>query len=205
MATHSSILACKNPMDRGAWGTIVHRVANSWIRLSDWAHKVLRGELPDGWAGKKSACNAGDPGSGRSPGEGIGHPLRYFWASRVTQLVKNSPAKKKEFTCNVGDLGSIPGLGRSPGEGKGYPLQYSGLENSMDCIVHGVTKSRTWLSDFHTQKCKRQILFKEILRWSPISLSLQYFEVIRYQLWVLHPRPDFFFLPQKLEESTALS
>ena len=43
----------------------------------------------------------------------------------------------KKSTCNVGDLGSIPGLGRSPGEGKGYPLQYSGLENSMDCIVHG--------------------------------------------------------------------
>ena len=55
----------------------------------------------------------------------------------------------KEYACNVGDLGSIPGLGRSPGEGKGYPLQYSGLENSMDCIVLGVTKSQTQLSDFH--------------------------------------------------------
>ena len=43
----------------------------------------------------------------------------------------------------------IPGLGRSPGEGKGYPLQYSGLENSMDCAVYGVTKSRTGLNDFH--------------------------------------------------------
>ena len=41
----------------------------------------------------------------------------------------------------MGDLGSIPGLGRPPGEGKGYPLQYSGLEKSMGCIVHGVTKS----------------------------------------------------------------
>ena len=49
----------------------------------------------------------------------------------------------------MGDLGSISGLGRSPGEGKGYPLQYSGLENSMDCIVHEVAKSRTQLSDFH--------------------------------------------------------
>ena len=49
----------------------------------------------------------------------------------------------------MGDLGPIPGLGRSPGEGKGYPLQYSGLENSMDCIVHGVAKSQTELSDFH--------------------------------------------------------
>ena len=49
----------------------------------------------------------------------------------------------KEYACNEGDLGSIPGLGRFPGEGKGYPLQYSGLENSIDCIVHGVTGSRT--------------------------------------------------------------
>ena len=44
----------------------------------------------------------------------------------------------KESACNVGDRGSIPRLGRSPGEGNGYLLQYSGLENSMDCIVHGV-------------------------------------------------------------------
>ena len=55
----------------------------------------------------------------------------------------------KESPCNVGDLESIPGLGRSPGEGKGYTLQYSGLENSIDCIVHGVAKSQTLLSDFH--------------------------------------------------------
>ena len=57
----------------------------------------------------------------------------------------------KESTCYVGDLGLIPVLGRSPGEGKGYILQYSGLENSMDCIVHGVAKSQTQLSDFHFQ------------------------------------------------------
>ena len=57
---------------------------------------------------------------------------------------------------NAGGLGSIPGfrrlipgLGGSPGEGTGYPLQYCGLENSMDCIVHGVTNSQTQLSDFH--------------------------------------------------------
>ena len=47
----------------------------------------------------------------------------------MVQLVKNLP------------LGSIPGVGRSPGEGNGYPLQYSGLENSRDCIVHGVAES----------------------------------------------------------------
>ena len=51
-------------------------------------------------------------------------------------------------TCSMGDLGSIPGLGRSPGEENDYPLQYSGLENSTDCIVHGVAELDTteWLS-----------------------------------------------------------
>ena len=58
----------------------------------------------------------------------------------VAQLVKNT-------TCNAGDPGLISGSGRPPGEGIDYPLQYSGLENCMDCIVHGVAKSRTWLSD----------------------------------------------------------
>ena len=104
----------------------------------------------DNSAGKESTWNAGDPGwilgSGRSPGEGIGYPLQYSWASLVAQMVQES-------TCNVGDLSLIPGLGRSPGEGKGYPLQYSGLENSMDCIVHEVTKESDtieWLSLWRT-------------------------------------------------------
>ena len=78
----------------------------------------------------------------------------------------------KESTCNAGDMGSIPGLGRSSGKGNGYPLQYSGLENSMDCIVHGVTESDTteWLSlsgNFRTylsiiNKTTRQDINKEI-------------------------------------------
>ena len=67
-------------------------------------------------------------------------------ASLVAQLIKNPPAMQKTW---VRDLGSIPGLGRSLGEGKVYPLQYPGLENSMDCIVHGIAKSWTRLSDFH--------------------------------------------------------
>ena len=53
----------------------------------------------------------------------------------------------KESVCIVEDLSLIPGLGRFPGEGKGYPHQYSGLENPMDYIVLGVTKTR--LSDCH--------------------------------------------------------
>ena len=63
----------------------------------------------------------------------------------------SSGSAGKESACNVGDLGSTPGLGRSPGDRKGYPLQYSGMENSMDCIVHGVAKSQTQLSNFHFQ------------------------------------------------------
>ena len=83
-------------------------------------------------------------------------PLEKGWATNssilgllwVVQMVKN-------LSANAGDLGSIPGLGQYPGEGNGYPFQYSGLENSIDrgdwqAIVHGVSKSQTQLSDFHT-------------------------------------------------------
>ena len=68
-------------------------------------------------------------------GEGIGYSLQYSWASLVAQLVKNLPAMWE----------TIPGLERSSGEGNGYPLQSSGLENSVDCIVHAASRSRTRL------------------------------------------------------------
>ena len=63
------------------------------------------------------------PQLGRSPGEGIGYPLRYSWASLVAQMVKKPPAMQ--------EVGSqiLPGLGRSPGGGHGSPLQYFCLEN----------------------------------------------------------------------------
>ena len=64
----------------------------------------------------------------------------------------------KESDCSVGYLGLIPGLGRSPGEGNSYRLQYSGLENSMDCIVHGVVESDT------TEPFSLQIVFKTMLQ-----------------------------------------
>ena len=76
-----------------------------------------------------------------------------FWGPLCAASVKHKGfpcgSAGKECTCNAGDLGSISGLGRSRGERKGYPLQYSGLENSIDCTVHGVAKSWTQLSDFH--------------------------------------------------------
>ena len=74
-------------------------------------------------------------------------PSIIYYISTLYRIFTGGSAGK-ESACNVGDLGSIPGLGRSPGEANGYPLQYSGLENCMDCIVHGVAKSWTQLSDF---------------------------------------------------------
>ena len=91
---------------------------------------------------KNPPANAGDtgdagliPGSGRSPGGGNG-PTPVF-------LGFPGGSAGKEPTCNVGDLGLIFGLGRSPGGGNSYPLPYSGLESSMDCIVHGIAESDT--------------------------------------------------------------
>ena len=87
-------------------------------------------------------------------------------ASLIAQLVKNPPAMQET-------PGLIPGLGRSTGEGIGYPLQCSGLENSMDCKVHGVTKSRACLSDslhftsFHFQS------YPELVSEPRLCLSLK--------------------------------
>ena len=73
---------------------------------------------------------------------------KFYQSAYTTSLGFPGGSADKESACNAGDLVLIPGLGRSPGEGKGYPLQYSGLENSMDCKVHGVAKSQIRWSDF---------------------------------------------------------
>ena len=81
----------------------------------------------------------------------VGLPL---WLSQLKKKKKNPPLMQ-ETACNAGNTDSKSGSGRSPTEGKGYPLQYSCLENSMDrgawcAIVHGVARSRTWLSNLTT-------------------------------------------------------
>ena len=82
----------------------------------------------------------------------------------MVQLVKNLPVMQE-------DLGSIPGLGRFPGEGKGYPLQYSSRENAMDCIVYGVTKSWTRLSDFHFHPRSKHLLIPWLQSPSAVILE----------------------------------
>ena len=146
-ATHSSILAWKRSPAGYSLGVTLLGFSSSLID-------------------KESACNAGDPslipGSGRSTGEGISTPLQYFGDF-------TGGSASKESAYDVGDLGLIPGLRRSPGDGKDYPLQYSGLENSIDFIVHGVAKSWTELSHFHFHLYKRvwpcsSLAFSELLK-----------------------------------------
>ena len=101
--------------------------------------------FPDRLASKESSCDAGDPGSipgsGRSPGEGIGYPLQYSWVSLVTQMVKNLPEMKKTW---------VPSLGWEdpPEEGMVTHSSILAWRIPMDrgawrAIVHGITKSRT--------------------------------------------------------------
>ena len=90
-------------------------------------------------------------------------------ASLVAQMVKASAS-------NAGDPGSIPGTGRSPGEGNGNPLQYCCLENFMDgeawwAIVHGVTKSRTRLSNFTQPQCTNHTGFSMREPWNHYARS----------------------------------
>ena len=85
--------------------------------------------FPGSSAGKESACNAEDPGSipglRRFPGERIGYPLQYSWASLVAQTVKNLPEMWETWVQSLG-------WERAPGGEHGNPLQYSCLENPMD-------------------------------------------------------------------------
>ena len=126
MAAHS-FSGLENPMDRGAWQATVHRVAELDMTEATQHIYLLYSVNP---------CFLSTDATIWLP-----------WWLRV--FSDNSVGK--ESACSAGDPRLIPGLGRYPGEGKGYPLQYSGLENSMDCIVHAVAKSQTRLINFHFQ------------------------------------------------------
>ena len=98
----------------------------------------------------------------------------------------------------MGGLGLIPGLERAPGEGNGYPLQYSGLENSMDCVVLGVAKSQTRLSDFHFHfpwwlSGKDHPSFCKILKFSPHLILIEWSKWMMNNLKSLITRGFFFF------------
>ena len=103
----------------------------------------------------------------------------------------------KESACNAGRSGLIPGLGRSPGEGNGNPLQYSCLENSMDrgawqATIHGVTKSRTWLSEFYfTSVWRIQLKIWPFAFW--ISLFRKKYPLLQSSVlnfWLVYSEPS---------------
>ena len=133
-------------------------------------HKKIHKVFPDNSVGKESICSVGDPGSipglGRSPGEGIGYPIHYSWASLVAQLVKNPPAMRETWLLSLG-------WEDSPGEGKGYPLQYSDLENSIDCIYSPwdcKESDRTkWLSLSDKSKINKTTLLYKYVKLPKLS------------------------------------
>ena len=84
-----------------------YKLESRWPgEISTTSDRQMRYTFPGSSAGKESACNAGDPGSvprlGRSPGERIGYPLRYSWASLVAQLVKNPTAMQETWVISTG-------------------------------------------------------------------------------------------------------
>ena len=131
--------------------------------------------FPDSSVGKESACNAEDPGlipgSGRSPGDGIGYPLQYSWASLVAQLVKNPSAMRETWVWSL--------VWEEPLE-KGKATHSSILAWRIPwTTVHGVEKSWTRPSDFHLHcwwECKLvQPLWRTVWRFlQKLEIELPY-------------------------------
>ena len=128
-------------------------------------------QFPGSSVGKESTCNGGDPssihGSERFAGERIGYTLQYSWASLMAQLVKNPTAVQETWVQPLG--GKVSWRSSSI-----YSFQHSGLENFMDCVVYGVTKNQTQLSNFHlysmAYQLKAFVIFLKFY-WSIVDLQ----------------------------------
>ena len=110
----------------------------------------------------------------------------FFNLSVSTELNLGFPygSAGKESACSMGDLGSIPGLGRSPEEGKGYPLWYSGLENFMDCIVHGVQRLRyDWATFTHSLNWSSGLDTTSISNNRKFHRVSQFVRTVSWTLW----------------------
>ena len=127
----------------------------------------LRGFLGSS-VGKESACNAGDlssiTGWRRSAGEGIGYALQYPWASLVAQLVKNPPG--------MWESGFNPWVVKIPQrrERLSTPVFWPGEFHGL----HGVAKSRSRLSDFHslTSLSRSHILSEVLINVHPFPWNI---------------------------------
>ena len=120
--------------------------------------------FPGSSAGKESSCNAGDPGSipgsGRSPGEGIGYPFLYSWASLVAQTVKKLPAVQETWVQSLGWEDPLE-KGKAPHSSiLAWRIPLDG--GSWQATVHGVTKSRTRVSNGAQQSVVMSVYHREI-------------------------------------------
>ena len=135
--------------------------------------RVLWG-FPCSSAGKESACNAGDPSSipglGRSAWEGISYSLQYYWASLVAQLVKNPPATQETWVQSLG--------WEDPLEKGRLPTPVFWPEEVHDCIVHGVAKSQTRLSDFYFTMIVFNLYFS-------VAKRVEFFHIVLSRLFSL--------------------
>ena len=118
----------------------------------------LRRRAPGSSAGKESTCNAADPGLipglGRFPGERLGYPLQYLWASLVAQLVENPPAMWEIWVLSLG-------WGDPLEEGMATRSSILAWRIPMDRgawrpAVHGVAKSQTWLRTKDMHMCTEE-------------------------------------------------
>ena len=139
---------------------ILSHFSSVWLLVIPWT-VAFQVRLSMGFSGQEYWSGLPSPSPGDLPDPEI-EPrslislalavVLYHWVTREVHniYIHDWGSAGKESVCNEGDLGSIPGAGRSPREGKGYPHQYFGLENSMDCIVCGVAKSRhDWVAFIH--------------------------------------------------------
>ena len=137
---------------RAPWASL----HDHWNRLT-WAnwHTHQCHDSPETWHSITWHAMTKGQSIGSGPTHGNLHPFLQTSWTNPHRYIHGFPDSSvgKESACNAGDLGLIPGLGRSPGEGKGYPLQYSGLENSMDCIVHRVAKIWTCQGNVTPLQC----------------------------------------------------
>ena len=118
----------------------------SWVWKMGWRRPRLPIPkfmgFPGGSAGKESTCNVADlcsiSGLGRSPGEGIGYPLQYSWASLVVQLVKNPPAMQEAWARSLGWEDPLEkGTATPP---VFWPGEFHGLYGPWGCKESGMTE-----------------------------------------------------------------
>ena len=141
-------------------------------------------------------------------------PILWFWCPFLYLHHFPGGSVGKESACNAGDPGSTPGSGRSPGEGDGNPLQYPMDRAAWWALVHGVTKSRTWLSDWCFSLCIFMfIIFCSLLLSSLSQKSFWFFKNVCaslfkwfiFELWIFLFSIDSFFFTASREDFSTFS